>query len=223
MSNAPLDPPIEIETGSSPSASVIWLHGLGADGNDFVPIASELPLPKTLDIRFIFPHAPVRPVTCNGGYEMRAWYDIYSLEKFDHEDEQGLLASQQIVNALIEKEIQRGIPVERIVLMGFSQGGAVALFTGLRHTHALAGIGALSTYLPLHKTPVEQYSDQRPPIFMAHGQHDPVVKYEYGQASRDLLKEMGFEIQWKSYSMEHAVCGEEINDIAAWLSERLHA
>jgi phospholipase/carboxylesterase len=219
--STPIDPPIEIETGPSPSASVIWLHGLGADGNDFVPIVPELPLPTALHIRFIFPHAPVRPVTCNGGYAMRAWYDIYSLDKFDHEDEAGLIASQQTLNALIDTEIQRGIPAQRIVLMGFSQGGAVALFTGLRHPQRLAGIGALSTYLPLHQTPVDKYSTQRPPIFMAHGRQDPVVKFHYGQDSSDLLEKMGYEVRWKEYAMEHAVCAEEINDIAAWLNECL--
>ena len=217
------DPPIELETGPTPSASVIWLHGLGADGNDFVPIVPELPLPAALQVRFIFPHAPLRPVTCNGGYEMRAWYDIYSLDDFAREDASGLMASQKILDDLIEYEIQRGIPAHRIVVMGFSQGGAVALYAGLRHPQRLAGIGALSTYLPLHQTPADQYSAHRPPIFMAHGRQDPVVKFQYGQESCALLKKMGYEIRWKEYAMEHAVCAEEINDIAAWLSECLAA
>jgi phospholipase/carboxylesterase len=186
-----------------------------------VPIVPELPLPPELQIRFIFPHAPVRPVTCNSGYEMRAWYDIYSLEDFEHEDEAGLIASQQILNSLIDKEVQRGIPTERIVIMGFSQGGAVALFAGLRHAQRLAGIGALSTYLPLHKTPPEDYSTQRLPIFMAHGIHDPVVKYPFGQASCAQLKTLGHDVHWKEYAMEHTVCGDEINDIADWLGKCL--
>jgi phospholipase/carboxylesterase len=178
-------------------------------------------LPEKLQIRFIFPHAPVRPVTCNGGYEMRAWYDIYSLEDFEHEDEAGLIASQQILNELIDTQTQRGIPAERIVVMGFSQGGAVALFAGLRYAQRLAGIGALSTYLPLHNTPASDYSMQRPPIFMAHGIHDPVVKYQYGQASCAQLNTFGHDVRWKEYAMEHAVCVDEINDIATWLGECL--
>jgi len=222
MTNAP-DNPIEIETGASPSAAVIWLHGLGADGNDFAPIVSELQLPNSLHIRFIFPHAPVQPVTCNGGYAMRSWYDIFSLEDFEHEDEAGLIASRQRLCALIEKENQRGIPTQRIVIMGFSQGGAVALYSGLRHTQPLAGIGALSTYLPLHKTSHDGYSkeNQDVPIFMAHGIHDPVVKYEYGKKSCELLQGMGYKVRWKSYAMEHNVCAEEISDIGAWLTECL--
>lgn len=215
------DAPIEIETGPSPNASVIWLHGLGADGSNFVPIVPELRLPESPSIRFIFPHAPVRPVTCNGGYSMRAWYDIFSLEDFEHEDETGLRASQKILDALIEKEIQRGIPVHRIVVMGFSQGGAVALFSGLRQKQQLAGIGALSTYLPLRQTPASKYSNERPPIFMAHGIHDPVVLLKYGQSSHSQLATLGYEVSWKEYAMEHSVCGEEIEDISAWLSKCL--
>jgi phospholipase/carboxylesterase len=221
MSNTPLEAPVEIETGTTPSASVIWLHGLGADGNDFVPIVPELRLPSTLSIRFIFPHAPVQPVTCNGGYAMRAWYDIFSLEDFDHEDEAGLIASQKILVDLIEKEIQRGIPANRIVVMGFSQGGAVALFAGLRHPQRLAGIGALSTYLPMRNSDTTQYSAEKLPIFMAHGIHDPVVRFEYGQKSCAQLKTLGHDVQWKQYAMEHSLCAEEIDDISAWLTERL--
>lgn len=152
---------------------------------------------------------------------MRAWYDIYSLDDFEHEDEAGLVASQKILDDLIDSEIQRGISARRIVVMGFSQGGAVALFAGLRHPQRLAGIGALSTYLPLHHTPADEYSTQRPSIFMAHGRQDPVVKFQYGQDSCGLLEKMGYDIRWKEYGMEHAVCLEEINDIAAWLSECL--
>jgi len=223
MNNALIDPPIEIETGIAPSASVIWLHGLGADGNDFVPIVPELPLPDDLNIRFIFPHAPVQPVTCNGGYTMRSWYDIFSLEDFDREDEAGLIASRQILTSLIKNENRRGIPTQRIVIMGFSQGGAVALYTGLRHTQTLAGIGALSTYLPLHKTTPDERNteNQATSIFMAHGLRDPVVKYEYGEKSCALLKDLDYNIRWKSYDMEHNVCNEEIIDIATWLVECL--
>ncbi len=223
MNNALIDPPIEIETGASPNASVIWLHGLGADGNDFVPIVSELPLPDALDIRFIFPHAPVQPVTCNGGYAMRSWYDIFSLEEFDLEDEAGLIASRQILTSLIENENRRGIPTQRIIVMGFSQGGAVALYTGLRHTQTLAGIAALSTYLPLHKKTRDERSieNQSTPVFMAHGLRDMVVKYEYGERSCVILKDLDYNIRWKSYDMEHNVCNEEIADIGAWLAECL--
>ena len=214
---------IEISTSPSPTATVIWLHGLGADGNDFVPIVPELKLPNTLNIRFLFPHAPIRPVTCNGGYEMRAWYDIYSLDDFNKEDEVGLLDSQQRVEALIATENERGIPSHRIVLMGFSQGGAIALHAGLRHPQRLAGIGALSTYLPSRNTAVADYSQENlnTSIFMAHGLQDPVVQYLHGKTSCDLLKKMGYSVDWKSYNMEHSVCSEEIIDISNWLSHCL--
>ena len=214
---------VEINTCPSPTATVIWLHGLGADGNDFVPIVPELRLPDSLGIRFLFPHAPVRPVTCNGGYEMRAWYDIYSLDDLENEDEAGLLDSQQRVEALIASENERGIPSQRIVLMGFSQGGAIALHAGLRHPQRLAGIGALSSYLPLHNSPAEDYSPENinTPIFMAHGLQDPVVKYQHGKSSHALLTKMGHSINWKDYSMEHSVCEEEITDISNWLTQSL--
>ncbi|NOX93143.1 MAG: carboxylesterase [Gammaproteobacteria bacterium] len=220
-----IDPPIEIETGDSPDASVIWLHGLGADGNDFVPVVPELPLPDSLSVRFIFPHAPVQPVTCNGGYAMRAWFDIFSLEDFEHEDETGFVASRKILTSLIENENRRGIPTQRIVIMGFSQGGAVALYTGLRHTQTLAGIGALSTWLPSHKTTLDERSaeNQATSIFMGHGLRDPVVKYEYGEKSCALLKELDYDVRWKNYDMEHNVCNEEIIDIGVWLVKCLEA
>ena len=214
---------VEICTSPSPTATVIWLHGLGADGNDFVPIVPELQLPETLSIRFLFPHAPVRPVTCNGGYEMRAWYDIYSLEDFEREDEAGLFDSQHRVETLITAENERGIPSDRVVLMGFSQGGAVALHAGLRHSQRLAGIGALSTYLPLRNTDAADYNQYNidTSIFMAHGLQDPVVHYQHGKTSRDLLQKMGYSVDWKNYDMEHSVCGEEIIDISTWLSRCL--
>lgn len=214
---------IELSTATTPTASVIWLHGLGADGSDFVPIVPQLQLPASLGVRFIFPHAPTRPVSCNGGYEMRAWYDIYSLEDFEQEDEPGLIDAQQRIAALIHTENQRGIPSERIVLMGFSQGGAVALHAGLRHPQTLAGIGALSAYLPLHKTPAASYSqaNTNTPIFMAHGRQDSVVDFKHGNNSRNILQEMHYTTCWKSYNMEHSVCPEEITDIADWLIECL--
>lgn len=210
---------IEIETGPAPTAAVIWLHGLGADGNDFVPIVPELAIPDHLHIRFVFPHAPVRPVTCNGGYEMRAWYDIYSLEDFAQEDTTGFAEAQTRVTALIEDQVARGIEPNRIVLMGFSQGGAVALYAGLRFPHRLAGIGALSTYLPLRETTQADAStaNATTPIFMAHGIHDPVVLYKFGESSCELLKQMQYSVMWKYYPMEHSVCPEEIADIATWL------
>jgi len=212
---------IEIETGPAPTAAVIWLHGLGADGNDFVPIVPELAIPDHLHIRFVFPHAPVRPVTCNGGYEMRAWYDIYSLEDFAQEDTTGFAEAQTRVTALIEDQVARGIKPNRIVLMGFSQGGAVALYAGLRFPHRLAGIGALSTYLPLRETTQAGAStaNATTPIFMAHGIHDPVVLYKFGESSCELLKQMQYSVMWKHYPMEHSVCPEEIADIATWLVE----
>lgn len=214
---------IEINTSPAPTATVIWLHGLGADGNDFVPIVPELHLPESLGIRFLFPHAPIRPVTCNGGYEMRAWYDIYSLEDFENDDEAGLVDSQQRVEALISTENERGIPSHRIVLMGFSQGGAIALHAGLRHRQTLAGIGALSTYLPLRKTAAADYSQNNlnTAIFMAHGLQDPVVQYQHGKTSYDLLQKMGYSTDLKSYNMEHNVCEEEIGDISKWLNHCL--
>lgn len=214
---------IEICTSSTPTATVIWLHGLGADGNDFAPIVPELLLSESLSIRFLFPHAPIRPVTCNGGYEMRAWYDIYSLDDFEREDEAGLQDSQQHIEALIASENEKGIPSQRIVLMGFSQGGAIALHAGLRHQQPLAGIGALSTYLPLRKTAITDYSQNNicTPIFMAHGLQDPVVKYPHGKTSHKLLQEIGCSVEWKDYNMEHNVCPEEINDISKWLQQCL--
>lgn len=217
------DQPIEIETTATPTAAVIWLHGLGADGNDFVPIVPELELPDSLGIRFIFPHAPQRPVTCNDGYVMRAWYDIYSLEDFDHEDKAGFTESQQYIETLIRTETERGIAPHRIILMGFSQGGAVVLHTGLRHSQTLAGIGALSTYLPLRdavKTEKNEVNSDTP-IFMAHGLNDPVVRYEYGEASCKVLEQLGYSVDWNNYPMEHSLCVEEINDISKWIVNTL--
>jgi len=217
------DQPIIIETSENPTAAVIWLHGLGADGNDFVPIVPELGLPDDLGIRFIFPNAPLQPVSCNGGYVMRSWYDIYSLDDFDREDKNGLMQSQQTVEQLIQNENNRGINPDRIILMGFSQGGAVVLHTGLRHSQRLAGIGALSTYLPLRGDVIKEkhQANADVPIFMAHGSHDQVVRYEHGDASCKLLQQLGYSVDWFSYPMEHNLCAEEIDDISTWIQHVL--
>lgn len=217
------DAPVEINTTDSPSASIIWLHGLGADGNDFAPIIPQLNLARDCGYRFIFPHAPLRPVTCNGGYVMRAWYDIYSLENRSQEDAAGLLQAKSIIETLIAKEIARGIPAQRIILMGFSQGGAVALHAGLRFPQALAGIAALSSYLPLAETLAAEAhpGNAGTSIFMAHGSDDPVVAYKLGLKSRRLLEQQEYNVQWHEYPMEHSVCGAEINHISSWLGARL--
>lgn len=213
---------VEIETAASPDASVIWLHGLGADGHDFEPVVPELRLPPALRLRFVFPHAPVRPVTLNMGMRMRAWYDILQLGG-GPEDEAGVRASQGMVEALIERERSRGVAARRIVLAGFSQGGAIALHTGLRHGQRLAGILALSTYLPLAGSLQAERSEANRdvPIFMAHGEFDDIIPITRAQQSRQALAAEGYALQWHSYPMPHSVCGEEIADIAAWLAANL--
>lgn len=218
-----LESPIEIETGPNPTASLIVLHGLGADGNDFVPIARELDLGALGALRFVFPHAPVRPVTINGGYRMRAWYDILGADIAKREDEAGLRASLAEVDALIGREKARGIPASRIVLAGFSQGCAMALLTGLRHAEPLAGIVGLSGYLPLAATLAAERSgaSRDVPVFLAHGRHDPVVPYARGAASRDALLALGHEVEWHEYAMPHSVCAEEIADLGQWLNRVL--
>lgn len=210
---------IEVETGPRPTAAVIWLHGLGADGHDFEPIVPELGLAATPAVRFVFPHAPMRAVTINGGAVMRAWYDIVSLDGVRREDDAGVRASQASVEALIARETSRGIPAGRLVLAGFSQGGAIALQTGLRHAERLAGIMALSTYLPLAATLLAEGSaaNRDVPIFMAHGRHDGLIPIERATISREALRKAGYDVEWHDYAMEHAVCGEEIDHIAAWL------
>ncbi|HXU90181.1 MAG TPA: dienelactone hydrolase family protein [Methylomirabilota bacterium] len=210
---------LEIETGPQPTATVIWLHGLGADGYDFEPIVPELGLPDTLPVRFVFPHAPMRPVTINGGAVMRAWYDIVSLEGVRREDDAGVRASQESVEALIASERARGVPASRLVLAGFSQGGAIALQTGLRHADRLAGIMALSTYLPLASTLTAEASaaNREVPIFMAHGRDDSLIPIERAAISRDVLRKAGYKVEWQDYAMQHAVCREEIDDVAGWL------
>ena len=210
---------IEIETGKNPSASVIWLHGLGADGNDFAPIVPELRLPQ-LAIRFVFPHAPVRPVTINGGMRMRAWYDITD-GAIRREDERGVRASQALIEALIAREKKRGTKAERLVLAGFSQGGAIVLHTGLRHPERIAGIMALSTYVPVgEKLSAEASAANRHvPIFMAHGTYDPVIPLDRAEQSRGLLESLGYAVEWREYGMPHSVCPEELADIGAWLGK----
>lgn len=199
--------------------AVIWLHGLGADGHDFEAIVPELRLPKQPSVHFVFPHAPIRPVTLNGGMAMRAWYDIYDLDRKARQDLDGIRQSQAQVEELIAAENERGIPNERIVLAGFSQGGAIALHTGLRVKRPLRGIMALSTYLPVHDRLLVEREDanQQTPIFFAHGQFDPVLPMTMGKASADLLTQHGHQVEWHDYPMPHSVSPHEIIDIREWL------
>jgi phospholipase/carboxylesterase len=210
---------IEIETGPAPTASVVWLHGLGADGNDFVPIVNELGLPGALPVRFVFPHASMMPVTLNGGYVMRAWYDVSfdGIEK--RPDEAGIRASQVAIEQLLAREKSRGIPAGRIVLAGFSQGGAMTLHAGLRHAEPLAGLMVLSSYLPLaDKLAAERHAaNARTPIFMVHGEDDPVIAIDLAERSVQQLRGLGYDVDWRAYPMEHSVCLEEIGHIGAWL------
>jgi phospholipase/carboxylesterase len=214
---------IEIETAPNPQAAIIWLHGLGADGNDFVPLVRELDLSGLPGIRFVFPHAQAIPVTINGGYVMRAWYDITGAELMRREDETGLRDSQRDVEALIAREKARGIPASRIVLAGFSQGCAMTLQTGVRHPEKLAGMLCLSGYLPLADKVVHERTEESlaTPIFMAHGRQDNVVPIARATQSRDLLAGMGYAVEWHEYMMAHTLCLEEIQDIAAWLKKVL--
>jgi phospholipase/carboxylesterase len=213
---------IELETAPNPATSVIWLHGLGADGNDFVPIVGELELPAA-PIRFVFPHAPLQPVTINNGMVMRAWYDILGADLARREDERGVRASQGLVEALIAREKARGIAAPRILLAGFSQGGAIALQTGLRHPERLAGIMALSTYVPIAESlAAEAHAANRDvPIFMAHGLYDPIVPVAAARRSRALLERLGYAVEWHEYPMPHSVAREELDDIGAWLARAL--
>lgn len=216
---------IEAETGENPVATILILHGLGADGNDFVPIAEELQLDEVGPVRFIFPHAPVMPVTINNGYRMRAWYDIVGFDADAPQDEAGLRRSQALVEALVAREKQRGIASGRIVLAGFSQGCAMALLTGLRHAEPLAGIAGLSGYLPLaDKTAAERHpANQQTSIFLAHGAQDEVVALERAEASRDALQALGYPVEWHEYLMGHAVNPLEIEELNAWLVRVLSA
>ncbi|HET7395474.1 MAG TPA: alpha/beta hydrolase [Gammaproteobacteria bacterium] len=210
---------VELETGPQPVASIVWLHGLGADGHDFEPIVPELKLPASLPVRFVFPNAPVRPVTMNNGYPMRAWFDLVKIGMHQLRDQAGMQASRMMLEALIARENDRGIPASRIVLAGFSQGGAVALYTGLQYRERLAGIMALSTYLPL----VDGFefvldpANTRVPIFYAHGTQDPVVPLQLAELTRNELTARGCSILWHTYPMPHAVHPQEIQHIRAWL------
>lgn len=215
-----------IETSTRPDTrhSVIWLHGLGADGHDFAPIVPELVRPHWPGIRFVFPHAPMRPVTINGGMQMRAWYDILGMDFTQRrEDEAGVRQSFAQVDALIAREVERGTPASRIVLAGFSQGGAITLGTGLRRSEPLLGLVALSTYLPLAELSESESTPagRQTPIFMAHGQLDPVVPHAAGSRSASRLRELGASVSWHEYPMQHAVCAEEIRDLGDWLEARL--
>ena len=214
---------VERDTAEPIRATVIWMHGLGADGHDFEPVVPEFALPPELGLRFVFPHAPMRPVTINGGQVMRAWYDILDLEHRRQEDEEGVRQSEVAVQALIRREVGRGIPPERIVLAGFSQGGAMALHTGLRYPERLAGIISLSAYLPLRDTVENEVSAANAdvPIFMAHGVQDPLIPLAAATASRDGLESLGYRVTWRDYSMPHSVCPDEIRDISGWLAEVL--
>ncbi len=216
---------IELSTGANPRGTVIWLHGLGADGWDFVPLVRELPLPEELELRFIFPHAPVRAVTINNGFQMRAWYDIAQSDIARVPDEAGIRESQAAVEGLIEREKQRGIDASRIVLAGFSQGGAIALQAGLRHREKLAGIAALSTYLPLEDSLEREAAaaNKATPIFMAHGTQDPIIPMQLAERSQQALRKHGYAVEWHSYPMPHAVCGEEVEALGGFLADAFGA
>ncbi|MBX3653350.1 MAG: dienelactone hydrolase family protein [Ramlibacter sp.] len=210
---------IELETGANPRASIVLMHGLGADGSDFVPIAHELKLAPVGPVRFVFPNAPVIPVTINGGHAMPAWYDILGIDLARREDEAGLRRSQAAIEEVLAREVSRGIPAHRIVLAGFSQGCAMALMTGLRHAQRLAGIAGLSGYLPLAGTTgAERHAaNADTPVFLAHGQMDDVVVISRATQSRDALQALGYDVQWHDYPMPHSVCLEEIADLNHWL------
>jgi phospholipase/carboxylesterase len=212
---------IQIETKPNPEIAIIWMHGLGADGNDFVPIVNELDLGGLPGIRFIFPHARTMPVTINGGYVMRSWYDITNADLVRREDETGLRASQQEIEAFIAREKERGIPASRIILAGFSQGCAMTIQTGLRHPETLAGMLCLSGYAPLADKLAAERSEASlaTPVFMAHGRQDNVVPFMRAQQSRDALQALGYQVEWHEYHMAHSLCLEEVQDIAAWLKK----
>jgi phospholipase/carboxylesterase len=214
---------VVLNPSGAPDAVVIWLHGLGADGFDFVPIVEELRLPASLPVRFVFPHARARPITINNGFVMRAWYDITSLGGRSTEDEAGIRESENVVRGYIDQHLAAGIAPARIIVAGFSQGGAIALQTALRHPQRLGGVMALSTYLPLRQTLAKEASavNRDVPILMCHGSYDPMVPLALGEASRDALLSLGYRIEWRTYPMQHQVCMEEIADISAWLQARL--
>jgi phospholipase/carboxylesterase len=217
---------IEVSPSNSATSTMIWLHGLGADGNDFVTMIPELNLPADIDVRFIFPNAPIKPVTLNNGYQMRAWYDIYGLSINERIDNEGIAQSVAEIEKIIEKEVARGIPTHRIFLGGFSQGAAIALSTGLCYSKPLAGILGLSGYLPIAKELHQKANaaNLRTPIFLAHGTQDPIVPFVLGQATQQFLTQANYPVSWHSYPMPHSVCKEEIEDISRWLQGilRLH-
>ncbi|MDR2871437.1 MAG: alpha/beta hydrolase [Xanthomonadaceae bacterium] len=216
---------IEYETGPAPQWSVIWLHGLGADGHDFAPILPELVRKGWPSMRFVFPHAPVRPVTINNGARMRAWYDIVGLDFSSRADREGIEESVAAVEALIEDEHRRGISPQRLLLAGFSQGGAIILTTGLRRREPLAGLIALSAYLPSGEQAIAEKTEAatRQPVFMAHGESDPVIPLVYAEYSMQILQAADFEVQWHRYPMQHQVCAEEIRDLGDWIGQRFVA
>jgi len=227
MDTAALLQTVEHETAPNPQWAVLWLHGLGADGHDFAPIVPELLMRdgRRRDwpaLRFVFPHAPQRAVTINGGARMRAWYDIRDFDLANRADAQGVEESIEQVEALIAREAERGVPASRLLLAGFSQGGAITLATGLRRREPLAGLIGLSTYLPMHDRAAQQLAAQATsqPVFMAHGTQDPVVPYAAGEMSAGLLRELGFAVDWHRYPMPHSVCAEEIRDLGDWMSRR---
>jgi phospholipase/carboxylesterase len=212
---------VTVETGPSPSFTIIWMHGLGADGHDFEPLVPELLETGMPSLRFVFPHAPVRPVTINNGYQMRAWYDIVAIDRRATEDTGGIKASGDAITALIHRENERGIDNKQIALAGFSQGGAMALHTALRHPDPLAGVIALSCYLPLARefATVRHAANAATPIFMAHGSQDPVVPFGLGDESRRALQSAGYAVEWHAYPMPHSLCADEVNDIRAFLGK----
>jgi phospholipase/carboxylesterase len=222
MTPAPLET-VEIETADAPRAAVVWMHGLGADGHDFEPIVPELGLPASLAVRFVFPHAPTRAVTINAGYVMRAWYDVRDDRGERREDAEGIQESSRAIAALIGRERARGVPARRIVLAGFSQGGVMALHTGLRHPERLAGVLALSCFLALPETLAAEASaaNRDVPIFMAHGTGDTVIPLARAQRGRQALAALGYAVEWREYRMGHAVCAEEVRETGAWLTNVL--
>jgi phospholipase/carboxylesterase len=212
---------MEIETAPKPRHAVIWLHGLGADGHDFEPIMPQLVRPEWPALRFVFPHAPIRPISLNGGLPMRAWYDIAGFDLSQKQDEAGIRASLAEVAKLVAREVGRGVPASNLVLTGFSQGGAIALAAGVRHAQTLAAIVALSTYLPIADITAGERGEANAatPIFMGHGAFDPVVPQYLGERSRDQLREWGYRVDWHSYPMAHQVCPQEIDELAEFLEQ----
>lgn len=214
---------VEVSVGTGTDWSIIWLHGLGADGHDFEPIVPELGLPAGVGVRFVFPHAPMRPVTINGGMVMRAWYDIYGFDSSGPVDKAGMQESGSQVEALIQRELERGTANERILVAGFSQGGAIALQYAVTTPRKLAGIVGLSTYLPLARELDSQAANKTTPFFMAHGTLDPILPVGLGQAARGWLDERGYSVEWHEYPMAHQVCAEEIAHLSKWLSTIMSA